>query len=279
MAGENLNKLVALMATLRGPEGCPWDRAQNYDSVKGMLLEEAYEVVDAVTARDFDGLKDELGDLLFQVVFYSQLTAEDAQFDIDAVIEHAYAKLVRRHPHVFGERKARDAGEALASWNRVKEDERAAQEKAQGSTPSLLDGIHKTLPSTLEAYEIGVRAAEAGFDWVRVEDLLDKIGEEVTELRHELAGSASTPDRPARVEDEVGDLLFAAANLARFVGSDPESCLRRANHKFKRRFRALEQEVVAQGRKVRECSLEELEQVWSKVKKEEARVVTPAPPE
>lgn len=270
MAGETLPKLADLMAHLRGPQGCPWDRAQDFDSVKGLLLEEAYEVVDAVNARDFDALEDELGDLLFQVVFYSRLAQEERRFSLDDVIEGIHSKLVRRHPHVFGEIRARTPEEALKSWLSAKEKERGpARDEApdgRAKPASLLDGIPPALPATLEAYELGVRAAEVGFDWERVGDLLDKIGEELDELRREL------PVRPAhdvrRMEEEVGDLLFAASNLARYLSSDPESCLRRANQKFKRRFQNLEQEVAKCGKRVQDCSSQELDAVWQSVKKE-----------
>jgi nucleoside triphosphate diphosphatase len=269
MAGHNLSKLVDLMAHLRGPEGCPWDRAQNYDSVKGLLLEETYEVIDAVNSRDFDSLQDELGDLLFQVVFYSQLAGEEKRFTIDDVVERVHAKLIRRHPHVFGETRANTPEEALKSWMSVKEKEREAaagiQSSVSGKEISLLDGLPPTLPSTLEAYELGVRAAEAGFDWAKVEDLLDKIDEELQELRREL------PVRPAndvrKVEEEVGDLLFAAANLARYLRSDPESCLRRANQKFTNRFQKLEREAAKRGKQVRECSAQELDEIWESIKR------------
>ncbi len=255
------------MANLRGPEGCAWDRAQDYDSVKGLLLEEAYELVDAIHARDFDGLEDELGDLLFQVLFFAQLAGEENRFSIDDVIERVHAKLLRRHPHVFGEKRARTAEEALESWLNVKEGEREAEPADREETKSLLDGIPASFPSTLEAYEIGVRAAEVGFDWPKVEDLLDKIEEEIHELRRELA--ATQREEARRVEEEVGDLLFAVSNLARFVRSDPESCLRRANQKFKRRFQALEEEVGKRGKQVRECTLEELESIWEQLKERE----------
>ncbi len=252
------------MAHLRGPNGCPWDKAQDYDSVKGLLLEEAYEVVDAASARDFDALEDELGDLLFQVVFYSRLAEEDGRFDIGGVIDRVHAKLVRRHPHVFGETRARNAEEALASWQSVKEKERQAKGGASDQPPSLLDGIAPSLPSTLEAYELGLRAAEAGFDWRKVDDLLEKIEEEVRELREELAGKQQ---RSPKVEEEVGDLMFAVANLARFLRHDPETCLRRANRKFKARFQALEREVASRGKRLRDSSPEELDEIWEAVKR------------
>lgn len=251
------------MAHLRGPEGCPWDKAQDYDAMKGLLLEEAYEVVDAASARDFDSLEDELGDLLFQVAFYARLAEEDGHFDIGSVIERVHAKLVRRHPHVFGETRARNAAEALASWQRVKESEREAKGEAEKEESSVMDNMAPSLPAALEAHEIGMRAAEEGFDWRKVDDLLAKIEEEIGELREELAGQGA---RGPKVEEEVGDLLFAVANLARFLHYDPETCLRRANRKFKSRFRALEKVVASRGKRLRECTLEELDAIWETLK-------------
>ncbi len=254
--------MIELTAHLRGPEGCPWDRVQDYDTLKGLLLEEAYEVVDAANARDFDGLEDELGDLLFLVVFYSRLAEEEGRFAIDDVVEHVHAKLIRRHPHVFGKVQAGNAGEALQSWMAVKEQERAIEGKR--ARESVLDGILKSLPSTLVAHELGTRAAEVGFEWAKVGDLLEKIEEEVHELRQEL--DAQPPSAPARVEEEVGDLFFAVANLSRFLHFDPESCLRRANKKFQRRFQAMEQEILKRGKQLKECSLDEMEAVWGEIK-------------
>lgn len=286
------------MAHLRAADGCPWDRAQTYDSLKALLLEEAYEVIDAVNARDFDALEDELGDLLFQVVFFSRLAEEERRFAIDDVIERVHAKLVRRHPHVFAGTRARTPEEALKSWNAVKEKERQARlyasrrpdppteglQRTANSGPltaslessletqsggqSVLDGIPATLPSALEAYELGVRASEVGFDWEKIEDLLDKIEEELGELRRARIDQPLKSDG-RRVEEEVGDLLFAAANLARKIGSDPESCLRRANQKFKQRFRILETEARKHGRRLDECTPQQLDSLWNTVKKAE----------
>jgi len=264
-AGEKLARLVELMAHLRGPDGCPWDRAQDYASVKGLLLEEAYEVVDAVNLNDFEGLEEELGDLLFQVVFYSRLAEEDGKFDIDGVIQHVHDKLVRRHPHVFGETRAATAEEALKSWTAAKEKEKGRHPNSRNS--SLLDGIASALPSTLEAHELGLRAAEAGFDWARVEDLLDKVGEELREIRKEWTAPATLNQQ--RLEEEAGDLMFAVANLARQIHSDPESCLRAANRKFRRRFQALEAEVNRRGKSVGTCTPGELDDVWEAVKTQE----------
>jgi nucleoside triphosphate diphosphatase len=265
--GEKLARLVDLMAHLRGPDGCPWDREQDYDSVKGMLLEEAYEVVDAVNLKDFEGLEEELGDLLFQVVFYSRLAEEDGEFDIDGVIQNVHDKLVRRHPHVFGEARAANAEEALRSWTAAKEKEKNSHPNAQNT--SLLDGIATALPSTLESYELGLRAAEAGFDWVRVEDLLDKVEEELHEIRKELTSSPVSDQH--RLEEETGDLMFAVANLTRRIRSDPESCLRGANQKFRRRFQELENEVKRRGKSVRTCTAKELDDIWESVKAQEMR--------
>jgi MazG family protein len=233
--------------------------------MKGLLLEEAYEVVDAVSARDFDALEDELGDLLFLIVFYARLAEEKERFAIGNVMARICGKLIRRHPHVFGERRAATPEAALESWLSVKEGERQSSAKAQG--PSVLDGIPTTLPATLEAYELGVRAAEVKFDWRKVEDLLEKIEEELRELRRVLAGGVEGERR--RVQEEVGDLLFATANLARYIRSDPETCLRAANQKFKRRFQALEEEIARRGKRVQECTLEELDRVWDEVKTRE----------
>ena len=289
-AGTLMDRLVELVARLRGPDGCPWDRVQDYDSVKALLLEEAYEVIEAVDERDFDELENELGDLLFQVVFYSHLAEEEGRFTLTRVIERLYAKLVRRHPHVFGETRAHTPEEALKSWNAVKEQERQSKaksgEKKQARKPwSLLDGIASTLPSTLEAHELGLRAAEAGFDWPGARDVLDKVQEEIGELRRELdtdgrdlrCGDLSAPgdpssrstERPSCIEDELGDLLFSISQLARHLGTDPESCLRRGNRKFRRRFQALEQELRARGRRFADCDLAELEAAWKSVKSKE----------
>ncbi len=272
LPGENLKKLVELMAHLRGPDGCPWDRAQEYDSVKGLLLEEAYEVVDAVNSRDFDAIEDELGDLLFQVVFYSRLAEEEKRFTIDDVVERVHAKLIRRHPHVFGDVRARTPEEALKSWLAVKAAEGESKAPGPGPCKSILDGIPAVLPSTLEAYELGVRAAEVGFDWKKLEDLLDKIAEELGELRRELPGQSDRQSgNKRRLQEEVGDLLFAAANLARMIGSDAESCLRGANQKFKRRFQSLESEARSKGRELKDCTAEELDSLWEAAKTREAK--------
>ncbi len=289
-SGQVTDRLVELMAALRGPEGCPWDRAQDYDTMKALLLEEAYEVIDAVNQRDFPGLEEELGDLLFQVVFYSRLAEEEGRFTLATVMERLYSKLVRRHPHVFGEKKANTPEEALKRWNAVKEQERqdarrqnsdgaavrAQPDVSEAEQESLLNGIAETLPSTLEAHELGVRVAEVGFDWPRAADVLDKVDEELAELKHEVQGADDSLRVQARdrVEEELGDLLFSLSQLARHLGTDPESCLRRGNQKFRHRFQALERELARRGRRLGDCDLKELEAAWNKAKAEESRGVS-----
>ncbi len=257
------------MAHLRGTEGCPWDRAQSFESLKPLMLEEAYEVIDALKIRDFDALQEELGDLLFQVVFYARLAEEDGRFDFDSIAERVYAKLVRRHPHVFGDKRASTPEEALASWTEAKRAEKATPNEARQSpaSPSALDGTAKGMPSTLEAHELGLRAAGTSFDWKTPGEVLQKVEEEVQELKSELLQGGD--DSLARAREETGDLLFTLANLARHLGSDSESCLRAANQKFRRRFQALESAVAAGGRKINECSIEELEQLWQSLKSAE----------
>lgn len=262
-AGEALGRLIALTARLRGPGGCPWDRAQGYDSMKALLLEEAYEVIDAVNARNFEAIEEELGDLVFQVIFYARLAEEDDRFKLADVLERLHAKLVRRHPHVFGEVRANTAEEALASWNSVKERERERKKET-----SLLDGMAAAVPALIEAHQIGVRVAEAGFDWPNAQDVLGKVREELEELRRELAANANPTDG-RRLEEELGDLLFSVGQLARHLHTDAESCLRLGNQKFRRRFQALEREFARRGRNLAECDLAEMESVWNSIKSEE----------
>ncbi|HLI34788.1 MAG TPA: nucleoside triphosphate pyrophosphohydrolase [Terriglobia bacterium] len=268
MTKDALSRLADLMAHLRGPDGCPWDRAQTYESLKSLMLEEVYEVVEAVEERDFEALREELGDLLFQVVFYSRLAEEEGRFTLADVAESLHAKLVRRHPHVFGENRARTPEEALESWQAAKAREKqpANDHDATAAVHSLLNGIPRSFPSALEAYELGVRVARVGFDWPNLESLLDKISEEIAELRAELGRSERNSEK---LEEETGDLLFASANLARYLNFNPEICLRRANRKFKRRFQAMEQQAHDQGKKLSDCSAEELDALWEAAKKAE----------
>ena len=273
MPGEQFADLVALMARLRAPDGCPWDRAQTFDSIKPYLLEETYEVVDAIDRRDFEELKSELGDLLLQVVFFSQMAAEQEHFTMDDVIQHIHTKMVRRHPHVFGDAEARTPGDVLRRWEELKAEEQRQQSGGHGESTSgatLLDGMARAMPALLEAYQLNSRASSVGFDWRRIEELLEKVGEERDELRQAVA-EAEPELRRQRCQDEVGDLLFVAVNVARFLGLEPETALRRANDKFRRRFGWLEARLAERGKKPAESTLEEMDELWQRSKSEALR--------
>jgi nucleoside triphosphate diphosphatase len=262
-------RLVEIVARLRAPDGCPWDRKQTVGSLSHYVLEEAYEVVDAIERGDVDMLREEIGDHIFEGVFLAQIAGENGWFRIDDSLEAVTAKLIRRHPHVFqpsgevhnseSKERAPSAEAALARWNALKEQERT--ESGRGHT--TLGGIPASLPALLRAFKIGNRAAEVGFDWVRSHDVLGKIEEEVAELREALEATAADTDR---AEEEMGDLLFAIANLSRKLGIEPEAALRKANDKFTRRFAAMERSIVDSGRSLREMNLAELEEQWQALK-------------
>jgi MazG family protein len=253
------------MATLRGPDGCPWDREQTIDSLKPFVLEETYEVLEAIDRHDHGELCEELGDFVFEAVFLAQLESEAGHFGIADSLKLVADKLVRRHPHVFardaGEPKLESAGQVRTRWEEIKAVERTSR-SGQPAPRTLLSGIAAALPALLRAYHIGTRAASVGFDWARPGDVVDKIQEEVDELREVVEG----PSDPSRAEEEMGDLLFAIANLARKLGIEPETALRKANDKFTRRFGTLERTVAASGRKMSEMSLEALEEEWQRAK-------------
>ena len=264
-AAEEFTRLIDIMATLRGPDGCPWDREQTIDSLKPFVLEETYEVLEAIDRHDHGELCEELGDFVFEAVFLARLESEAGHFEIADSLKIVADKLVRRHPHVF----ARDAGEPqLASAGQVRtrwEEIKALEKTARGDSAApktLLSGIAAALPALLRAHHIGTRAASVGFDWARAEDVVEKIQEEVNELREVVDGPAD----PARAEEEMGDLLFAIANLARHLGIEPETALRKANDKFTRRFGTLERTVAESGRTMHQMSLEELEREWQRAK-------------
>lgn len=267
------------MRTLRAPDGCAWDRKQTLASLRPFVLEETYEVLDAIENGTPADLCEELGDFLFEAVFLAQISDEAGQFTLRDALVGVCDKLVRRHPHVFERKNEADdltSEQVLERWEGLKARERALAGKV--STPThtgVLAGVPKTLPSLLRAYELSARAAAVGFDWAGPGDVLDKMDEEVREIRHEV-DSGATGDM-SRAEDEVGDLLFAVANLARKLGIEPESALRRANEKFTTRFSAVERRVEAQGRSVRDATLEELEAEWQRVKLEDEP--TPAAPD
>jgi MazG family protein len=268
-AGAQFDKLVSVMRTLRSPEGCPWDREQTLESLTPFVLEEAYEVVDAIERSDMAALKEEIGDHIFEGVFLAQVAAEAGLFGVDDSIRHVVDKLVRRHPHVFQEdgvvhdaaskARAPSAEAALARWNSLKARERTPSDQP----PTTLGSLPTGLPALLRAYKIGKRAASVGFDWDTATDVVAKIEEEVAELKDALSGAA---DVATRAEEEMGDLLFAIANLSRKLNIDPEAALRKANDKFTRRFNQVEANLKERGRRIEDATLDEMEVEWGKVK-------------
>ncbi|WP_159996432.1 nucleoside triphosphate pyrophosphohydrolase [Roseomonas sp. 18066] len=260
-----LARLLAIMARLRAPDGCPWDREQSFATIAPYTIEEAYEVADAITRQDLPALQDELGDLLFQVVYHAQmaseLASEDGSFDFAQVARGIADKMIRRHPHVFGDAAARDVAAQNEAWEKQKQSERQA--RAETGT---LAGIPTALPALTRAQKLTRRAARVGFDWPDAASVLDKLDEEVAELKAELPAA----DR-ARMADELGDMLFVLANLARKLDLDPEACLRGANAKFERRFTAVENRLAASGVSLADAGLARMEEEWQEVKKEEKR--------
>jgi len=256
----SLQKAVAIMARLRGPGGCPWDREQTFDTIKRYTLEETYEVFDAIERRAWPDLKDELGDLLLQVLFYAQMAGEAGYFDLRDVAENLNAKLIRRHPHIFGDVEAADSGAVLRNWEQIKLEEK----KAKPASASMLDDVPRSMPATLEASKLGSKAAKIGFDWPDASGLFEKLDEEIAELRNEVRqGTAES------IEDEFGDLLFTAMNLARHLKIDSESALRRSNAKFRRRFAAME--VAARPSGLESKAPAELEELWAQAKAVEGK--------
>lgn len=272
-----IEDLKTLMARLRDPEtGCPWDTRQSYKTIVPHTLEEAYEVADAIEREDYPHLKDELGDLLFQVIFYTQLGREDGHFDFDGVVDNLVRKLVRRHPHVFpeGTLESRidpdnrpDEAWIKESWERIKAEERALKPTPEaGALVSRLDGIARTLPAMARAEKLQRRAARHGFDWPDIGPVFDKLHEEIDELKEAWKAAHTGAGDPDAVEDELGDLMFVCVNLARFMKVNPEQALNRTNHKFDARFRAIERVLEREGRDMDEESLEALDAVWQAVK-------------
>ena len=263
-AAREFTRLVEIMARLRAPDGCPWDREQTIDSLKPFVLEETYEVLEAIDRHDHAALCEELGDFVFEAIFLAQLEAEAGEFAIADSLQSIADKLVRRHPHVFkrdeGEAALDSAGQVRTRWEEIKAEERGQSEKPK----TLLSGIAPALPALLRAYHIGVRAASVGFDWTTPGDIVDKIQEEVDELR-EVVEAAGGVDQ-TRAEEEMGDLLFSIANLSRKLGIEPETALRKANDKFTRRFGTLEKNVADSGRTMKDMTLDELESAWQRVK-------------
>jgi tetrapyrrole methylase family protein/MazG family protein/ATP diphosphatase len=258
-AGSAFQVLVDIMARLRGPQGCPWDREQTLASLRAFVLEETHEVLDAIDRGDADALKGEIGDLIFEGVFLAQVCADAGQFTVADSLRAINAKLIRRHPHIFDPsgRPLETPGQVHQQWEQIK----AREQSDAGERRSVLRGLPRSLPSLLRAYEIGTRVAAVGFDWSRAEDVVAKIEEEVAELR-----AAIRDEGIARSEEEMGDLLFAIANLSRKLGIDPESALRKANEKFTQRFAAVEDNLHARGQSVHEATLQEMEEEWARVK-------------
>lgn len=271
-AGEWFEKLVAVQRRLRAENGCPWDREQTHATLRTYLIEEAYEVLDALESGEDAKFAEEMGDLLLQIVFHSQIASEEGRFTVADVIREIHEKMVRRHPHVFGEKRAKDAAEVLKNWEQIKVEERRA--KGQGSEAggtekaakpvSLLDGVSRGLPATLEGYQLTRKAARIGFDWEDVDGVLEKMREEATEVRQAMAGKDAV-----KIEEELGDLLFAAVNVSRFLQVDPEIALKKANAKFSKRFREMERRAEEGGRKLADVPRGELEQLWEDAKKDE----------
>lgn len=294
--GERFERAVEIMARLRAPGGCPWDREQTFDSIKPFTLEETYEVLEAIDNRDWDELVGELGDLLLQVLFYAEMAQEEGHFKIDDVLDRLSDKLVNRHPHVFGDVEAKTSADVLRNWEAIKAEEKQKRlEERTGPLPtqgeglgpqSVLHGVSKKVPALMEAFKLSSRAAHVGFEWPEISQLFDKLHEETRELQGELAklpepnlkpperGVASSgkqsipPDLRERLEDEVGDLFFVMVNIARYLSLDPESALRKTNRKFRNRFQWVESRLQEQGKKPAEATLDEMEGLWQESKRQ-----------
>ncbi len=258
MARRTFDELVQLMTTLRGPNGCPWDREQTLESLKPFIVEESYEVIDAIDRNDRHALAEELGDFLLQAVFIAEITREEGSFDIHDVVTVLHDKLVRRHPHVFADVKADDSEQVLVNWEKLKNEERKAENK------SVLDGVPQSLPALLKASRLTEKAARVGFDWRRAEDVFDKIDEELAEVREAVAKQDAQ-----NLHEEIGDLLFTIANIARKLDMNAEEALQSANRKFTRRFTAMETRVRDTGRNLDQLTLEQMDALWDEAKASE----------
>ena len=280
--GAKFERVKSIMARLRAPGGCPWDREQTFDTIKRYTLEETYEVLEAIDNRDWKELTSELGDLLLQVLFYAEMAQEQGSFTIDDVLDALSDKLIYRHPHVFGDTRADDSAQVLKNWEALKEEEKrnslpTSGETLQNRPALLLEGVTTKMPALQEAHKISSKAAHVGFDWPEVQGLFEKLSEETRELQEHLNGlsadgsnSSQKPQIPqelrAQVEGEVGDLFFVLVNIARYLSVDPESALRKTNRKFRRRFGWLEEQLREQGRTLEQATLEEMETLWQQAK-------------
>ena len=294
--GELFERVVSIMARLRGPGGCPWDREQTFDSIKPYTLEETYEVLEAIDNRDWDELPGELGDLLLQVLFYSEMAREEKHFSINDVLEGLSTKLVSRHPHVFGDVTAETSADVLRNWEALKAEEKKKRLEAGGGRVALPDkpesvlaGVSSAMPALLEAHKLSSRAAHVGFDWPEIGGLFEKLEEEAEELKEELdqlpspsvpaargvagSGKPQVPEElRQRIEEEVGDMFFVLVNIARYLSLDPESALKKTNRKFKRRFQWMEDQLRASGRAPAQANMDELERLWQSSKEKEKLV-------
>jgi MazG family protein len=269
MAQHSIDDLLTIMRRLRDPkDGCPWDREQDFATIAPYTIEESYEVAEAIADKDMKSLKDELGDLLFQVVFHAQMAAEAGEFDFGDVVDAICGKMLRRHPHVFGDATVEDADAQTLAWEEHKKRERDEKARAEGRVPSVLDGVAYGYPALMRSVKLANRAAQVGFDWPDASQVLDKIQEETLELAVEMADAKAGADNYDKLEGELGDILFAYTNLARFLKVDPERALRGTNRRFEQRFRRIEEILVARGERPQDKSLEELEDLWQRAKKE-----------
>ena len=268
--GKLFEDLVELQIRLLAPNGCPWDREQTHESLRTYLIEEAYEVLDALESGDPDKFAEELGDLLLQIIFHSQLAAQARHFDVGDVIERVHTKMLRRHPHVFGADKADNAAQVLKNWEQLKAEERRQERASRGlgaadvvddESASLLSGIPRTLPAVMEAYQLSRRASRVGFDWPDIAGVIEKLREEILELESEIANG-----KAAEIESEAGDLLFSVVNVVRFLKLDPEIALKNANRKFVERFRDMESEAAVRGKKLTDLNAAELDALWTGAK-------------
>jgi MazG family protein len=258
-AGEQFQRLVEIMARLRAPGGCPWDRDQTFDSIKPYTLEETYEVLDAIDRRDWSGLAEELGDFMLQAVFYAQMASEESLFTIDDALDAINQKLLRRHPHVFGDHSAETPDDVKKIWGEVK----AAEKKDKGKpAESILAGVPRALPALVEAQQVASRAAGVGFDWENPDQVIDKLHEELAEF-----DQARRKASQSELEDELGDMLFVLVNLARFVKVDPEQALRRTNAKFRARFGYIERRLAENGKRLEDSDIAEMESLWQEAKR------------
>lgn len=253
---KNFDEIVRIMARLRGPEGCPWDKEQTRESLKPFLVEETYEVLEAIDEVSPPKIKEELGDLLFQIVFHSRIAEERGEFNIEEVLENISSKMIRRHPHVFGEKSLKTSDEVLADWELIKK-----KEKGNAGRKSILEGVPKELPALIRAHRLQERAARVGFDWRKAEDVVGKLDEEMREFKETLEGRD-----PARMEDELGDIFFVLVNISRFIGVNPENALRKTISKFISRFQFIEEAAKNMGRELSDMSLEEMDALWDKAK-------------